>query len=609
VSFSREDLEAVILGSGERNLRRFTQDSPVLPEVWHAFAERGRGGVDLLLAAHERSSPREVAQNLRRRLEERGDLDWARIAYTESYVAVTVTLEELVHDILPLSGWWATYLAEGDAIGDPDERWRARALSRTGYSVTDVTRDDRREGHRMWLMQLVGAIVYQRKHPRRRKVPRLDRLVEEGEPLVIEALGNAVPERPLLWGVGRNRPAFAALWHSRPATKADAATRLFGLDCRELRWAVIDGGIDATHDAFRRRGDDGCLLGLDGDHPAARTRVVATYDFSRLRELMQRGFGARRGSAPAGEPAAAPDEPTATELRELRRNLADDRPVEWSLLEPLLRVDHDERYVQPQGDHGTRVAGILAGDWKRSDDSSQEGDLVGMCPNLELYDFRVLDENGEGEEFTVLAALQFVRYLNRRRDRPTVHGANLSLSLRHAVKSHACGRTPVCQEAERLVASGVVVVAAAGNEGHYEYRGPQGTWDAYRPISITDPGNAEAVITVGATHRMQPHAYGVSYFSSRGPTGDGRAKPDLVAPGEKISAPSLRGSALSFDGTSAAAPHVSGAAALLLSRHRELVGRPGEVKRALCTSATDLGRERSFQGHGMVDVLRAIQAI
>ena len=49
-----------------------------------------------------------------------------------------------------------------------------------------------------------------------------------------------------------------------------------------------------------------------------------------------------------------------------------------------------------------------------------------------------------------------------------------------------------------------------------------------------DPGNADSVITVGATHRYMPHTYGVSYFSSKGPTGDGRIKPDLVAPGERI---------------------------------------------------------------------------
>ena len=55
-----------------------------------------------------------------------------------------------------------------------------------------------------------------------------------------------------------------------------------------------------------------------------------------------------------------------------------------------------------------------------------------------------------------------------------------------------------------------------------------------RLASITDPGNADGVITVGATHRFWPHTYGVSFFSSRGPTGDGRLKPDLVAPGEKI---------------------------------------------------------------------------
>ena len=58
-----------------------------------------------------------------------------------------------------------------------------------------------------------------------------------------------------------------------------------------------------------------------------------------------------------------------------------------------------------------------------------------------------------------------------------------------------------------------------------------------------------------------------------------------------------------------AAPHVSGAAALLMARHRELIGQPKRVKEILCSTATDLGRERYFQGHGMLDVLRAIQSV
>jgi subtilisin family serine protease len=160
------------------------------------------------------------------------------------------------------------------------------------------------------------------------------------------------------------------------------------------------------------------------------------------------------------------------------------------------------------------------------------------------------------------------------------------------------------------VATGAIVVAAAGNEG-YIRQAIELTdhGEGYRSISITDPGNAEAVITVGATHGYRPLTYGVSYFSSRGPTGDGRRKPDLVAPGEKIWSATPGGNVRVLDGTSMAAPHVSGCAALLMSRHRELIGQPGRVKAILCQSATDLGREPYFQGYGLVDVLRAIQSL
>jgi subtilisin family serine protease len=158
------------------------------------------------------------------------------------------------------------------------------------------------------------------------------------------------------------------------------------------------------------------------------------------------------------------------------------------------------------------------------------------------------------------------------------------------------------------------VVAAAGNDGYLRFStADRGEHAGYHTVSITDPGNAETVITVGSTHRFLPHTYGVSYFSSRGPTGDGRIKPDLVAPGEKIRS-TLMGVADTYslkemDGTSMAAPHVSGAAALLMARHSEFVGEPLRIKKVLCSSATDLGRERYFQGNGMLDILRALQSV
>ena len=209
-------------------------------------------------------------------------------------------------------------------------------------------------------------------------------------------------------------------------------------------------------------------------------------------------------------------------------------------------------------------------------------------------------------------------------------------------KWFACGQSPLCVEVDRLVRSGVVVVVAAGNTG-YGYNQPdaRGPIAAGLDVTINDPGNAELAITVGSTHRDMPHMYGVSYFSSKGPTGDGRLKPDIVAPGEKIiscksgqaawegEAPVENGgttdtaggtsaSAVAArpniqplyykedSGTSMAAPHVSGVIAAFLSVRREFVGQPEAVKEIFLSTATDLKRAVYFQGKGLIDLMRAI---
>jgi hypothetical protein len=582
-----------------RESDRFTQDSPVLPDVWSGFADPKVERLAVLLTPAPSADPAALAADVRDRIGEATD---AWVAYSGTYVAATLSLEQLVRAVLPLSEWWRR---QWDAIECGDAELGAHGAKQPppGTPAAEL----------LWLETVLGTIVALREPETPQAKIADEELRRAGRRLLKPKAALAPPEGASLKRVTRNRPAHRAVARSRKTVKADAVTRLFDVECSDLAWAIVDSGIDATHPAFRLRKEDGERFGEAFEKSGEdRTRVEATYDMTRLR-LAHRAVETQQADS---DPAVAQIVAEyGDELEKMRTHLLNRRPLDWALLEPLLRVPHttgeDEKgrkYEAPVDDHGTHVAGILAGDWPEACEGGADYELTGICPDLRLYDLRVFPSDREGDEFTVSAALQFIDYLNSFGRRIAIAGANVSLAVPYELSAFGCGQTPVCQEANRLVASGVVVVAAAGNQGHEEYVMEGERVQGLRMVSLTDPGNAQDVITVGSTHATDPHAYGVSHFSSRGPTADGRRKPDLVAPGEKIQAPGVGERAVTKDGTSQAAPHVSGAAALLLARQRELIGRPRQVKQLLMGSATDLEREPYFQGAGLVDALRAAQA-
>jgi serine protease AprX len=246
--------------------------------------------------------------------------------------------------------------------------------------------------------------------------------------------------------------------------------------------------------------------------------------------------------------------------------------------------------------------------------------IRGMAPRCRLVSLKVLDDEGNGEVSNLIAAIAHIQEKNGHGRLNLINGVNISLGYDFDPEWFACGQSPLCVEINRLVRSGVVVVVAAGNTGYGALAAQQRTTNAGMQVTINDPGNAELAITVGSTHREMPHVYGVSYFSSKGPTGDGRMKPDVVAPGEKILSAATgkllidraEGKQCEYvedSGTSMAAPHVSGVIAAFLSVRREFIGQPERVKEIFLGAATDLKRERSFQGAGLVDLMRAIQSV
>ena len=232
--------------------------------------------------------------------------------------------------------------------------------------------------------------------------------------------------------------------------------------------------------------------------------------------------------------------------------------------------------------HGTHVAGTIAGDGTAS-----EGRYVGMAPEALIYAAKVLRDDGSGSMSDVMAGVEWAVDQG-------VQVINLSLGSDES----SDGSDPLSELCDAAMAAGVVVCVAAGNAGP-----GAGT--------VGSPASARQVITIGAT----TDADGIASFSSRGPTKDGRTKPDVCFPGVDIVACRASGTRMGTpvgdhytqaSGTSMATPHAAGVAALLLEAAPALT--PAEVKARFQAAAVDLGLDANTQGAGRVDAYAALKA-
>lgn len=262
--------------------------------------------------------------------------------------------------------------------------------------------------------------------------------------------------------------------------------------------------------------------------------------------------------------------------------------------------------------HGTHVAGIIAGGLKIHE-KGEEIEMYSAAPRASLVSYKVLDDDGSGNDAWIIKAIDHVWAQNEQARGLVVHGVNLSLGGPFDATSFGCGDSPLCASLLRLVRQGVIVVLAAGNEGYGEIVVDGYASNLSLDLSIGDPANLEEAVAVGSVHPTLPHRYGTSFFSSRGPTADGRLKPDVVAPGEKILSCRSGGQGKTLDdlyielsGTSMAAPHVSGLLAAFLSARTEFIGYPDRVKEILLANCTDLKRDRYHQGAGLPNLSKML---
>jgi serine protease AprX len=267
--------------------------------------------------------------------------------------------------------------------------------------------------------------------------------------------------------------------------------------------------------------------------------------------------------------------------------IAEHPDLEGSVVARVDFVNDGATLLDPSG-HGTFVAGLIAAHGRT---------FKGVAPDAKLISLRVLDQDGNGTMHAVLAAFDWVL---KNRISKNLKVLNLSFGAPQRSSYH---RELLAGVVESAWFAGVTVVAAAGNDGP-----TQGT--------VTMPGADPFVITVGSFADQGTLATNddrESLFSSRGPTRDGFAKPDVLAPGEHIVSLRVPGTSLDLDvrgkrdrgveddlplgayarltGTSASTAMAAGAAALVLeARHRY---SPTQVKGALVAGGRRINGTRT----------------
>jgi len=248
-------------------------------------------------------------------------------------------------------------------------------------------------------------------------------------------------------------------------------------------------------------------------------------------------------------------------------------------------TDYVNGRTQPYDDngHGTHVASIAAGT------GAGNPAYKGVAPGAALVGVKVLDSTGSGYISDVNYGIQWVI------DNKAQYGIEvMSMSLGIAGSSDGTDSTSVL--VNQAVQAGIIAVVAAGNSGPAKY-------------TIGSPAAAELAITVGAMADVGAQGFYLASFSSRGPTKDGRIKPDLCGPGVSITA-AKAGSGngyITYSGTSMATPFVSGTVALMLNANHALT--PTEVKNMLLTEAIDWGSSGADveDGYGRLDTYKAVQ--